>query len=1495
MEERPSQAEGGPGKDLNSITDKEIIEVRIAFDNLAWTLFDKRLTGQQDRILRIDYLNLFLIESYNWFATEGLASIFENRELVLPNNGVIRLFDHRLDRPRQDVRGNTGNPLWPNEARLDKMDYSGTLFVRAEITWGENSGKRGTKGDLGQINLGKIPIMVGSSFCNLSTITNQRDLVRVQECSADYMGYFIIKGNEKVLIGQNYLKANDTVCILSKMGTLSYSKTTCNIRSRGSDGMMIMHKVYIMTDSSNKVKHSDRRIYIQMPWIKKNLYDASKTIVGGNLVTIFRMAVALSHYINPMTPIDYYLFADLPGDEQRGLTPRRAGVDQVSTFDEASLLFRTMIQETAGEKLWKEIQNYIIDTVNEASLEADDEFVFWKQLFEMSQDPNAKREDVATAESSLPILITFSNQFLPHMSNTPFSAQWRELQLLRSLLREKIDDMHQKKLGTNYTRDTMDYDINSSLFYLGQLRAIYKPENPNDEAYIRARDTLYQDRGVTLSDEYENALVLYQEIYRDIHARLRLTAYMAVRVLRVELGIDTYDDRDSLANQMYEHAGILMASRFVSMLKELEDALKKVDKSADVTTIAGAMATKGKAIITDGFSSNFSLGDWNARTATKTRTGVTDILPSSITVARVSYLRRVSANSKAHSKNTQSRELTGLQNGAICLSETPEGQQCGNVEHLASAAFLTNESADTQTLAYRLVELKTSRRRDPVAIVKSMRERAMDTKYIPEDLAKQRDDKGQFLISGGRRPDRDTIAFFNGKPIGWVDGLKFRKYLVDLRRAGYIHPHTGIHYTQHPTRTGIVKELKIETTGGRIVQPLIIAEDPVRTVNILWALISSDPSARGTTIADLIEYGFIEFIDSAELEFLDLAPSVDIYLKSIQNGLPRRFDHIMLNPAFLMGSAANVMPFADMNPVVRNSYFTQMVKQPVVVPRATFNERAYTSISKLLTPQAPLVKTAMYNHILPDDHFGQNVNILITTFYPRFGEEDGIIVNQRFLDMGGLSSVKYSAFPVSLEGDTELNFGEQFHERETQMAARAQSEREALIAKGVRPSELPKEEERDRYARGIINVKRKVVKTDMSGREYVAEEPVVVMPHDLLARKTWARQEKDLPAFVDINHDSLRQGFVDRIISSKSTGLSRSVYIVIRMPDNLWLGDKLASRYSQKGVIAMVVPDVDMPFDPDNGQTADLIINPQAFPSRMTVGMLAEVLVANAHVLPDKNKNVHVLFRNRGLDLYAPLERIFIVPKKLWDEYNFDNEHPHNKDESSQSDTQSSAETSPAVTPEMKTFDEFMSDEFILDAGNWTDSIRKAFDSWRVDRMYSEILQTTLKEYYDSVIIRAKNLFMVELIADLEEAFPLEWTKMSRDNEIKNKGRFVTVQGVVDELTARATQSTGDIRPLTEFQVLILNELSTMPKAQAERTSGDELIRAITLTANKYIETFPTRLQIMIRELTRPKVRDTIKMIPAYPRDIEEFQDTHTALFRQLYDSIYNPPKSNPR
>src|SRR6201982_3914145 len=70
-------------------------------------------------------------------------------------------------------------------------------------------------------------------------------------------------------------------------------------------------------------------------------------------------------------------------------------------------------------------------------------------------------------------------------------------------------------------------------------------------------------------------------------------------------------------------------------------------------------------------------------------------------------------------------------------------------------------------------------------------------------------------------------------------------------------------------------------------------------------------------------------------------------------------------------------------------------------------------------------------------------------------------------------------------------------------------------------------------------------------------------------------------------------------------GVIKQVKCYIAMKRKLSVGDKMAGRHGNKGVIARIVPEEDMPYLPD-GTPVEIVLNPLGVPSRMNVGQILE-------------------------------------------------------------------------------------------------------------------------------------------------------------------------------------------------------------------------------------------------------------------------------------------------
>eukprot|EP00798_Chlamydomonas_sp_ICE-L_P023469 gene23469-biopygen11137 len=115
--------------------------------------------------------------------------------------------------------------MYPNDARMRNMTYSSSLTVDANVevrTWNVDS-KRVTG-----VSLGRIPLMVRSRYCMLSKQTTPAPY---DECRYDYGGYFVVNGNEKVVISQDRISENRTYVFTNTTKTSSCYSHTAEVRS----------------------------------------------------------------------------------------------------------------------------------------------------------------------------------------------------------------------------------------------------------------------------------------------------------------------------------------------------------------------------------------------------------------------------------------------------------------------------------------------------------------------------------------------------------------------------------------------------------------------------------------------------------------------------------------------------------------------------------------------------------------------------------------------------------------------------------------------------------------------------------------------------------------------------------------------------------------------------------------------------------------------------------------------------------------------------------------------------------------------------------------------------------------------------------------------------------------------------------------------------------------------------------------------------------------
>lgn len=425
-------------------------------------------------------------------------------------------------------------------------------------------------------------------------------------------------------------------------------------------------------------------------------------------------------------------------------------------------------------------------------------------------------------------------------------------------------------------------------------------------------------------------------------------------------------------------------------------------------------------------------------------------------------------------------------------------------------------------------------------------------------------------------------VFVDGSIIGYCSSPEeiveeFRR----RRRAGEISGEVNIaHYKKV---NGKRDEVYVNCDEGRVRRPLIIVEDGVpklqpehveKIINGEWVW------------DDLIKRGIIEYLDAEEEE--------NAYVALSPEEVNPEHTHLEITPYAILGICASIIPYAEHNQSPRNSYQAAMAKQALGVYSINFQLRVDSRSHLLHYPQVPLVETdimdVMGYNLRPS---GQNCIVAVLSF-EGYNMEDALIFNKASIERGLARSTFYRIY----EAECRQYMG-------------------GLKDKFVIPEPGTRGFRGEQYYRllepdGIISLEAKV-----SGGDVLVGR---ISPPRFL--EEYKEFEIKGPSMRDTSIDMRPSeiGIVDAVFITESGEGNKLVKVRVRDQRVPELGDKFASRHGQKGVIGIIVPQEDMPFTED-GIVPDIIINPHAFPSRMTIGQFIESIAGKVAAMRGRPVN----------------------------------------------------------------------------------------------------------------------------------------------------------------------------------------------------------------------------------------------------------------------------------
>jgi DNA-directed RNA polymerase II subunit RPB2 len=423
--------------------------------------------------------------------------------------------------------------------------------------------------------------------------------------------------------------------------------------------------------------------------------------------------------------------------------------------------------------------------------------------------------------------------------------------------------------------------------------------------------------------------------------------------------------------------------------------------------------------------------------------------------------------------------------------------------------------------------------------------------------------------------------FINGCWVGVVENpFEIYNSLKEKKYQGIINIYTSITFDYKNA------EIRICNDGGRITRPLLRVVD---NHLVIKKSVISDIKKGELVWNDLLtncklSESVIEYIDADEQEHSLIAMKPNDLEKQWKRPEKTteiyRYTHCEIHPSTIFGVLASCIPFPDHNQSPRNTYQCAQAKQAMGVYVTNYENRMDKTSYVLTYPGRPLVDTRIMDMIrINDIPSGFTVIVAIMT-HTGYNQEYSLIFNKGSIDRGLFQATIYHTEKdedkQKVNGDEEIRCKPDATKTKGMKFANYNK----VNSKGVIP-ENTLVENRDIIIAKITPIKEnrndpsKIIKYEDKSRIYKTDEEIYI-------DKNYIDRNGDGYNFAKIRVRALRKPVI---------------------------GDKFSSRSGQKGTIGNIIPEEDMPFTKD-GIRPDIILNPHAIPSRMTIGQLKETILA---------------------------------------------------------------------------------------------------------------------------------------------------------------------------------------------------------------------------------------------------------------------------------------------
>ena len=415
-------------------------------------------------------------------------------------------------------------------------------------------------------------------------------------------------------------------------------------------------------------------------------------------------------------------------------------------------------------------------------------------------------------------------------------------------------------------------------------------------------------------------------------------------------------------------------------------------------------------------------------------------------------------------------------------------------------------------------------------------------------------------------------VFVNGTWLGVTDQpMELYEEMKSKKYKGIINIYTAIVFDYK------LMEIRICNDGGRLTRPLLKVRDnkAIITSEIISRVESHELSWNDLLTSCNIDESVIEYIDPEEQNFSTIA------MKTKHGYLGEgtyNYSHCEIHPSTIFGVLASCIPFPEHNQAPRNTYQCAMAKQAIGVYALNYDQRMDKTAYVLTYPSRPLVDTRLMNFIhLNKIPSGCQIHVAIMT-HTGYNQEDSVLVNKGSIDRGLFTATIYHT-----EKDEDKNII-----RDEIIRCKPDKTK----TKGIKFGNYEK----------------------VNNHGFIQENSLVENRDVIIAKIIPIKENRNDPTKTIKYEDQSKtfrtteETYIDKNYTGRNGDGYNFAKVRVRVHRKPGYGDKFSSRHGQKGTCGNIIPECDMPFT-KNGLRPDIIINPHAIPSRMTIAQLKETLL----------------------------------------------------------------------------------------------------------------------------------------------------------------------------------------------------------------------------------------------------------------------------------------------